>query len=68
MLDKDDKLQVSEFELLLSALDIKVIEKYETPGGVHFLTKPFDTRLVHSFKKDWNTELHKDGLRFVEMV
>jgi hypothetical protein len=68
MLDKDDKLQVPEFELLLQALNIVVVEKYETPGGMHFLTEPFVIRQVDNFKKDWNTELHKDGLRFVEMI
>jgi hypothetical protein len=60
--------RIYEFELLLSALNINVKEKYETPSGVHFLVTPFDIRQINNFKKDWNTELHKDGLRFVEMV
>lgn len=68
LIDKDDKLKIPEFELLLKKNSIVVKEKYETPNGVHFVVEPFDMRLSSNFKNFWNAEVHKDGLRLLEII
>jgi len=66
LIDKDDKNELSELELFMSAFDIKIKEKYETPGGWHYLVEPFNKGAVDF--KDFNAEIHTDGLRLVEVL
>jgi len=66
LIDKDDKEEIPELELLMSAFDIIIKEKYETPRGWHYLVEPFNKGAVDF--KDFNAEIHTDGLRLVEVL
>ena len=65
LIDKDDKLNLKEFEKDLKAEGVVTREKYETPNGRHYLVEPFNTQI--SFKH-FNAETHTDGLRLVEVI
>ena len=66
LIDKDDKKNNAQFLNELIMRDIKVLEKYETVNGVHFITEPFDIRKLNG--EEWNAEIHKDGLRLVKVI
>ena len=67
MIDKDDKDNLVDFvNYVCNEVGAEQIDAYETPNGRHMLVKPFDVRKFDG--KKWNAELHKDGLRLVEVI
>jgi hypothetical protein len=68
LIDKDDKDEFSTEKLndYLEDCNIEVLEKYETPGGWHYITKSFNTSGINIFM--FNCEIHTDGLRLVEVI
>jgi hypothetical protein len=62
MIDKDDKENIVPFmDIILEKT--KIIQKYETVNGIHFIVIPFNS--VGIDFSWWNAELHKDGLALV---
>jgi len=73
IIDKDDRCLLDEFTDMMDDLKIEIVEAYITPGGYHYLVKPFDITSITKNKryglwKDWNAEVHKDGLRLVKVI
>jgi hypothetical protein len=66
LIDKDDKENVLELEKYFVGVGIEVLEKYETPSGWHFITKPFNTSVIQI--DTHGCEIHTDGLRLVEVI
>jgi len=66
LIDKDDKKQIPKLELFMAGWGINIKEKYETPGGWHYLVDPFNKGEINF--KGFNAEIHADGLRLVEVV
>ena len=62
--DNKDKEIIRLVEVLLS--DIVVKEKYETPGGWHYIVEPFNIIGYNFYPYD--AEIHTDGLRLVEVI
>ena len=61
LVDIDSKHPVTVFGVYrcLKENNIEVFHKYETPNGIHVITKPFNPRLLSHIKK---VEVKKDGL------
>lgn len=67
LIDKDDKKDLTSFEgIVLLNKGVEIVEKYETPNGMHYLVKPFDISGV--MWSSWNAEVHKDGLKLIEVI
>lgn len=67
MLDVDTKDVASLYFIKCRIVDAnaKILEKYETPNGWHFITPPFDTREVCQLA---NVTLLRDGYYYVKTV
>jgi len=68
LVDIDDKHPhiISCVENLIKEYSIELVEKYETPGGWHYITKPFNKKDYNFYA--YNGEVHTDGLRLVEVL
>jgi hypothetical protein len=62
LIDKDDKEHIDSFtDTILEST--KIIQKYETVNGFHFIVAPFNSVGINFAW--WNSELHKDGLALI---
>jgi len=66
LIDKDDKDNITSFEKFMELSEIKIKEKYETPGGFHYLVEPFNKGQINF--SGLNAEVHTDGLRLVDVL
>lgn len=62
-----DTLEPDHLELLNSRLkdnNIQIIESFPSPNGYHFVTLPFDVRIVNDLHF---VSIHRDGYVFLEL-